>query len=311
MQISKVEMKTHCVGRHLIDMPISFSATPLTIGSFKMTEQGAEGPSVDVTVHAGLTPSQFAKQVQKRLSELRDSGSDTADVFRLQQRLSDQATIFRVQRIDDAYVSEINFLTGTSWVIARLKSYRNQFQAAEEKLIKFAAAVRANDAGSLDMQRQGFCLGPVTLLGDFSDERARFVFRNDMEKGVGFDMSVDTYREDSPKKLLTRVSGPDSLLSKLGLRPAVLRERDLTVGGMRAQEWLGSAELEEQQNGKSLKFVLETMRSKPARNQPSIHLTYETGQPLEDGSAAPTTIADKDAIQLWDSVVKSIRPLVP
>jgi hypothetical protein len=193
-------------------------------------------------------------------------------------------------------------------VTAELKSYRNQFLAAEDTLERFAAAFKDNGNG---LEHHGFCLGPVVVLGDFKEERANFMFENGLEKGVDFEIAVDTYREDEPKALLARVSGSDSLLSKFSLQHSVLRARELTVAGMRAEEWLGSADLGEQQSEKSLKFVLETMRPSPEKMKPSIHLTFETGQPLEDGSAAPTIMSDEDAIRLWDSVVRSLRPLGP
>jgi hypothetical protein len=310
MLIEKENMTTHCIGRHVIDMPSSFLPSPITTGIFKAMGRDAQDPSFEVIVRAtGLTRSQFAAAVRKRRTELTTSDSDTVNVPRLEKALSEEATLFRVQRIDDAYISEIYFLRGPSIVIVSLDSYRGQFLAAEESLIKFAAGIKEKGENISGTQPRGFCIGPLILTGEFIEERANFIFRSDLHKGVDFDISIDTFRKDDATSLLARVSGPDSLLTKFNVRHAVLRTRELTVAGMRAQEWLGWAKLGEEQDGKALKFVLETMRPTPDKASPGIHLTFETGQPLEDGSTAKTLIPDEDAMRLWDAVVTSIRPM--
>ena len=75
---------------------------------------------------------------------------------------------------------------------------------------------------------------------------------------------------------------------------------------MRAQEWLGSAKISEEDE-KTLQFNLETMRATPGKMTPSLTVSFETAQPLEDGRPTKTTISDDEAIQLWDSVISSIR----
>jgi hypothetical protein len=277
------------------------------MGTFKLAEKEPGDPVIDVIVRADhLNPKTFGKEVQKRSYELKDSGSAKIDVLREVKPLSDRATLFRVQRTDDAYVSELNFLIGSSMVTAELKSYRNQFLAAEETLAKFASSFKALD--QLPPGRNGFCLGPVVLMGEFRLETADFAFRSANEKGSDFSVRVDTYGRDEVKPLLARVSGPDSLLSKFSLKHSVLRQRELNVAGMRAQEWLSAVDLGDRQPERSLKFVMETMRSAPNKTNPRIHLTFETGHPLDDGSLAPTTIPDDVAVERWDAVVASLRP---
>jgi hypothetical protein len=301
------EMKAHCVGRHVVDMPSSFLPSQVTNGIFKAIRLNAQDPSFEVIVReTGLTREKFASEVQKRRAELRNSSSDTVDVLRLEKALSDEATLFRVQLIDDAYVSEINFLRGSSIVTVSLDSYRGQFLAAEESLIKFAEAIKEKNEEISSAQPQGFCLGSVIITGEFKEENGSFLVRDG--KGNAFGIEIDTYKADESVPLLKRVSGPDSLLTKFDVRHTVLRARERTVAGMRAQEWLGWTKLGEQEDEKTFGFALETMRPAADKTTPSIHVSFDTGQPLEDGSATKTVISDEEAIQLWDSVVKSIRP---
>jgi hypothetical protein len=89
----------------------------------------------------------------------------------------------------------------------------------------------------------------------------------------------------------------------------VLRARERVVAGMRAHEWLGWAKISDEPDAKTLKFALDTMRSKPGRFQPGISITFNTAKALDDGTPTKTLVSDDEAIQLWDTVIDSIRPL--
>lgn len=297
-------IKTHCLGRHVFDMPDSFVAASIASGVFKMESQGPQTPAFDVVAYAtGVTQPQFPVEIAKRRAELKNAGSETTNILKLDKAIGDDANIFRVQVIDDAYVSEINLLRGSSLVRVRLESYENQYLVAEENLIKFAAGIKAA-AGE---KTSGFCLGSVVVTGDFKIENGSFLFRNGA--GADFDIDIDTYAQDSRDTLLQRMSGPSSLLSIFDVRHSVLRSGERTVAGMRAQEWLGWAKVTEAQDVKTLKFTLETIRPKPAKAAPRITVTFDTAQPLENGTPTKTLFSDEEAIQLWDSVIRSIRPV--
>jgi hypothetical protein len=121
-------------------------------------------------------------------------------------------------------------------------------------------------------------------------------------------VDIDTYTPDDKIPLLARMSGPDSLLAAFDVRHKVLRTGERIVAGMHAQEWLGWAKISDDPDAKTLKFVMDTMRPKPSREAPGISLTFNTATALEDGTPTKTLLSDDEAMQLWDSVVDSIRP---
>lgn len=304
LSLQNKEMKTHCLGRHVVDMPDSFVASSITSGLFKMAGHGPQDPAFDVVIRATeVTQPQFSLELAKRRTELTNASNETTNVLRLDKAVGDDANIFRVQVIDDAYVSEINLLRGSSLVRVRLESYENQYLLAEENLIKFAAGIQTAPVE----KPSGFCLGPVVVTGDFKTENGSFLFRNGA--GADFDIDIDTYARDTSDTLLQRMSGPSSLLSIFDVRHSVLRSGERKAAGMRAQEWLGWAKVTEEQDVKTLKFTLETMRPKPAKAAPRITVTFDTAQPLENGTPTKTLFSDEEAIQLWDSVISSIRPV--
>ena len=306
MSIKNEVERTHCIGRSLITLPSSFAASPVATGIFKLGEIGGRAGSIDVEVHDGeFSNEQFDNKVQMRRIELKNKEDGAVDNLRLDKRLDSGANLFRIQQIDNAYVSEVNMLRGSSMVTLRLESFHDKYLEAEEVLGRLIKDIHAIDINNSSKSGPGFCLGGVKITGDFSSESGSFRFRDG--KGAIFGVEIDTYGLDGEPPLLMRMSGPDSLLYVFDVKHKVLRAGERIVAGMRAQEWLGWAKISDEPEAKNFKFALDTMRTKPGRLAPSISLTFDTAQPLEDGTQTKTVISDDEAMRQWDAVVDSIK----
>lgn len=306
-KLEKEIMKTFCVGRHLIDFPVGYESPTVTTGIFSESDSGKEDAAMDVLVTSDeISLSEFNLSVHQRGEYLRKRSGETLDVFKLQKKIDDTATIFRIQEIDDAYVSEMMFLRGRTKIVVRLDSYRDQFLQAEKRLLNLFENTREMRMEGKAVSTSGFCLGNIEIAGNFKRERGNFLFRNG--KGEDFDLVIDTYLPDDKLDLHSRMSGSKSLLRKFDVNPVILRTRELKVAGMRSQEWLGWINLGEEVEEKTFGFALESMRDVPATGYPSLHLEFDTGKLLEDGSPTRTLISDTQAVQRWDAVVASIRP---
>lgn len=301
-------MILRCVGRSLIEMPKSFEGASVFMGGFRDIGSRFNDPRFDVVVQSKpFSKTEFVSEVQRRIAELKEKAGDTVDVFKYEKQIDENTAIYRVQEIDDAYVSEIKILVGKSLATVSLNSHKNQYIDAENRLLKLSRRVKefAGDVSKLTIQE--FCLGPVIIDGDFSTENGKFLFKHGDDSD--FQIDINTYAADEEKPLLTRMSGPDSLLRIFDVNHKVLRSGERNVANMHAQEWLGWAKLREQEDTKSLQFTLETMRPKPAKTTPKINVTYNSGNYLPGGEIAKATISDDHAIELWDRVVNSIRPI--
>lgn len=298
------EVKTHCVGRHSIGIPASFSISPTVTGIFQLPSAGAQDPVVDVVVQSEeMTKMKFKKLVHERRLELQESESETVDVLRYDTEISDELTLFRVQEIGDAYFSELYFLRGPAMIKLRLESFRNGFIEAEEKLLKLSDAIKARP--SERNGEAGFCLGPVVLDADLARENVSFVFRDN--SGVVIGVDLDTYGRDESLSLLGRMSRDSSILRELKVRLEVLRARERSVAGMLADEWLGVGYLGNREEERTFKFMLETKRKNPSKTTPSISLSLDSAQSLKDGTPTTTKIGNEDALELWDRMVDSIQ----
>jgi len=297
--------KTHCVGRHVVSIPSSFSASNIITGIFKFEGASAQDPEIDVLVQSDITTkAKFDSLVQQRRGELNRSESKTVNVLRSDKVLPSGATLFRVQEIDDAYFSEIYFLRGTAMVKIRLESYDNSYLSAEEQMIKLAAAI-VERAPSGAEDNLAFCLGPVLINSNLSQEVANFTFRDN--DGLVLEIDIDTFSRDDSVPLLSRISRDSSVLQDLQIRTEVLRAGERKVAGMSADEWLGVGYLGNNASERGLKFMLETKRKNPGKSTPSISLSLDSAQPLRDGTPTTTKVKDQEALHIWDEIVDSIR----
>lgn len=303
--VEKLPMAPHCIGRTVISLPASYVLADGGTGVFKLASQGEQDGPINVTVRASrLTPAQFKAALANHRGELLAKATPTVDLLKHEQDFDARGTLFRIQNIDDAYRSEISFLVGSSFVTASLDSYGNKFLKAEEALTAFANAV--HEADRADAGQGAYCLGPIRIAGNLTSESARVLFRSDAFKGTSFGLTTDTYQPDDAKTLLKRMSGPDSLMTAFEVGQTELRARELTIGTVRAQEWLGFMKTKPKQGGKKYIFALETMRDVPSKQAPHLHVAFDTGDALEDGSYAPVTLSNEEAMAMWDAVVGSI-----
>ena len=299
------KMTTRCVGRNLISIPDIYRESAITTGFFRAAGADKQSSSFEVMVRAGkYSYPQFHSEVQKRRIEMTRGGSENVNVVRLERELTDGSILMRLQEIEDAYVSEVNFLRGENMVTVKLESYHDKYLEAEGRLIEFASRFKAIDKS---WRNSGFCLGGVEVTGEFNSESGSFWFLDGY--GSDFEIEIDTYAKDDKTTLLERMNGPNSLLAVFDVNHKVLRARERSVAGMRDQEWLGWAKISDEPEAKTLKFALDTMRAKPSRAQPSISITFNTAKALDDGTPTKTLVTDDEATQLWDAVIDSIKSL--
>lgn len=299
------EMQTVCMGRHQMDLPKEFEQSMGSISIFTPQNLPDGGAPIDVAVKSGkIDPGAFKLEVDKRHVELKELQNELTDVVKEVIQVNKETTIFRVMRIDDAYKSEMHLWKGGTYVVATTKSFRNTFKQAEERLLALAAniEVTANAAPG------AFCLGPVAIKGNYAGEDGRLSFRNKLTPDMLLTVTVETYKRDSSKPLLVRMSGGNNLLAQFSANHKALRKGELQVAGMRAQEWLGWVMLGKQGDHKSYGFALETLRPAPGPMQPRIFMEFKTGKQGGVPTLPNSALSDDEAISLWDAIVKTIRP---
>lgn len=302
--LQKAEMRSHCIGRYMVDLPKDFDAVAGFTGSIEPSGGNDLETRIEIqTVAIGLDRRGFEAAMMQRRQEL------AADSFGHTNTLEDVfngpsgSVLFRILRIKDAYLGEIDTLIDGTHVRMTANSYHGTFQRVEKELFVFLSRlVPTRFAGPDD-----FCAGTFSIKGANTVEMAEFAYRSVQRPDVFIKVQTDTFAPYSATPLLSRINGADSLLKLFDIRHRVLRQGYVTAAGMRAQEWLGAARLEED-GPVEYKFSLETLGTAYGSIGPSILVDLTSGKIHGRGEKSANPLREASALQIWDAVIGSLRP---
>jgi hypothetical protein len=294
------ETRMFCIGRHLISLPVDFDQMLPVSATLKISNRPERETTIEVDVRqTDATATSFQKAVSQRQGEINASATNSTDVLKQVVRSERGDVLFRILMIRDSYSSELHLLIGTNYVTLDAKSYHAGFAEVEQKLFSYAKTLVASAAMKTSTP-SGFCLGTAVLNGEHEGETATFLFRSTKRPAIAISVEIDTYTPDESPDLLGRVNGPNSLLKIFDVRNKVLRQGEVKVAGMNAQEWLSTVMLGENRDNKQASFVLETKRPHPGPEAPHIRVEMNvTGEEVIP--------SDKQLIDLWDLITKSVR----
>jgi hypothetical protein len=155
----------------------------------------------------------------------------------------------------------------------------------------------------------GYCLGAVVIDSNQDDEQGNTYMTIDRYP----DLLVEFFNEG------LALDRPDEQLAKRtqianGYSPIhVLRNRDITPGGMTAHEWLARMTDHDHDDIEMLSFAAESIRPSPALIRPYLNITFGTGGQLgrgpevDIGKYVSSSLTLKEAMALWDTMIQSIR----
>lgn len=302
-KMENVEMISHRIGRLIVDFPAEFGSDGGATAIIIPRDNNPLASKMEVhIVSTGASQQQFANAVSSRKLELLKAGADDENALKETLKRTDGSVLFRILKVGSAYTSELNELVGNTHVRITAVSYHGTFDKVESALYHFAASIVPVSSG----KASDFCLGAISIGGTNQEESAQFFYRSTQRPDLRIEASLDTFQSDPEKPLLARMSDDASLLKIFDLKHRTLRKNELTVAGMRAQEWLGVARLGNEENTE-YNFVLETLRPIPGPSMPSMQIQLMSGQYNMAGVKQPNSLDDESALQLWDPIVKSIR----
>ena len=303
-------MRTHCVGRYLIDLPADFeqmlvSDVELTYGMDKNFR------TVNVTVAraAGSQPS-FDGIVNKRASELAadyhfKSPSKTMLAFR--QRLNETTALVRSYDSPDMldyFKAELFAEKGFSVGLFKADIFKTDTpDDIEAKVLKVVE--RTSFAPSPDQAGRGTCLGPMLIDAGQDGERLTLAFRSKSVPDVLIEVDMNSMLAKSDGGLLKRWDSKAGMLNKLDFHSTTLRRGTVAVGGMPGEELLNKGK---EQGHVVRGFTAEALQTKPATfSTPSLAISMNMGGQLESSDYVDASWSDEGAMAIWDAIVKSIR----
>lgn len=303
--MDKIEMTPHRIGRLTVDLPAEFAPDGEVSAILIPSSGNALMSKLEVhVVSSGTSRQEFDRAVAQRKEDLAKAGTDTENALKESFKTKDGSVMFRILKVADGYIAELDKLVADNYVRISAVSYDGTYQQVEATVDHFASLIVPTNVS----KATDFCLGAVAVRGANAEESAEFSYRSKLRLDLKVEVSIDTFQPDASRSLIARMSDGSSLLNIFDVNHRVLRKDELKVAGMRAQEWLGVAELGGK-SGTEYKFVLETLRPTPGPLTPAMQVQLLSGQYDRAGAKLQNSLDDATALQLWDPIIKSIRTM--
>jgi hypothetical protein len=304
-------MKTHNIGRQLIDLPEGFEVLP---GSQATLYFGLTQDAVEIAVELLArvsTAEDFTARVQQRVAELaaaRHRPLNRPMLIREQTLARGRLHLVRSYMnglLTDVFKSEVFCRVGSAIAHLETLSEADIADATEQRLLQLSTEVSAVDAAS--QAGRGFCIGPLLFGTRHDQEIASVYFRSTVVPEVLITLFVNALSPNPDPSLLARWDQNRSVLSRLvpGM-PTALRRGPVSLAGMAGSEELLTRS---HVNGRFVfQFKAESRRPHPAMATPLLSLTLDT-EPNGRPETWPKPGWDEaQALAVWDAAVHSLRP---
>jgi Tle cognate immunity protein 4 C-terminal domain/Tle cognate immunity protein 4 N-terminal domain len=302
-------MRTHCVGRFLIDLPEDFEQTP---GSDMELVYGLDTNFRKVKIQVVRpfnTEPSFEAVVNKRASELASQEhfkAESKSMLVVKRRLSDKSVLIRSFTSPDllnAFKAELFSEVGSALAVFSDDVFKRDVpEEIETKILRVAEQTRVISKSS--ETGRGTCFGP--LLVDAKQDGEIFIvgFLSKQRPDMDIDIYINSLTAASDGGMLKRWDGRAGLLKDLGFKMDTLRRGKVAINGQPGEELLSAGK----EKGHVIRvFSAESVRTEPATfAKPDFSISLNMGGE-RDGVHRDASLSESDALKTWDAIVKSIR----
>jgi len=317
-------MRTHCVGRYLIDLPESFAwaETPDATLYYGLD---ADHKTVDVRIiDCAATREEFIAGVTTRAREIASEENEVSGESMLvrNEELKDGNVLLRYfdSTLSDSYHRhEIHvFLQGVHVMLAAA-SFEGMVEPVEQRLKKLSSQISLIESSN----GPGLCLGPVRINADHDHEEISTYARDKRRPDVLFSVYMSAITPDQEEGLIDQIEREKEALAT---PPKFLRKGATELGGMKAEEAL----MRFNEDGITMhSFAIWSKRREPSFEHPTITLSLSTGGELPGDLRPPdplrygihdedtphelpartvtSSLGDEEAMSMWDAIVRTVR----
>jgi hypothetical protein len=307
-----------CVGRLLFDLPADIELkgdVELYYGLDKDFDTAMVKP-----LKEGVDQAAFEKIVAERIAELtQDYNASSASKNMLSgvRKIDDQTVmILAYTELPGTYVSEALIRRGQAVGIVKRDVYNNADMGGrtddpadiEAKVLALAQRITAvgDDPARIGT---GTCIGGLLIDADHDGEVFTLGARSSRHRDVTLGIDMNSIIAKSDGGMLARWDSKADMIDKLTRGALHTSRRGATTMASRPAEELltygrnTAGKLERT-------FNAETRLLKPSSfAEPQFHIDMHMGgQDPETGAYVDPSFSEPDALELWDAILKSIRP---
>jgi hypothetical protein len=306
---ARQQMKTHSIGRHLIDLPDGFEAlagnrVDLYFGL------DADASKITASLWARLASNDdFIARVRKRLSEL---AAERHDVLDKPMLIRDKASAdgklhlirsYKNDLLSDVYRSEVFCRVDSA--IAHLETRSDEGHADETERHLLGVAARISGHPVPPSTGRGFAVEPFLIAADQAQEIGALNFRSAAAADVLITLRINALTPNPEPGLLARWDRNFSAFLRAAPgAPATIRRGAIPIGAMAGDELLTKAQM----NGRRvMKLNAESRRDKPGLATPLMSLVCDT-EPVGPAERWPQPVwSEEETVKIWDEITRSIR----
>jgi hypothetical protein len=300
---------TVCVGRFLLDLPVSLELAG-DVELYYGLDKNFRTVKVEVLRQSGATPT-FEALVKKRQVELMSvkyPEAPSGNMLALSKSVGEKTMLIRAHdssQLPGYFKSEIYREIGGAVVVFSGDVFKkDKPEDIEAKVLRVAERSQFLDLATTAPPMPGTCIGNVVI--NAGQDREDFTMMgggSDQWPDVSMRFSSNSISNGSDGGLFKRLADKASMLDALGAHTDELRRSRPTFGGMPAQEILEKGI----DHGKIFRsFTIESMPPKADFGSPSMQLNMSMGGQV-DYEYRDATWSDREATMIWDAIIKSVR----
>lgn len=307
-------MRTHCIGRYLIDLPEEYVMTPgseLTL--YYGLGKDFEKVLVQVQRQSGELP-ELDKLVRKASGEFQSQHhfkTPTKNRLALVKELDKNSVL--VQAYDGSRQLEyyrFQLYARRGEAVIRLEGFNYPDTHRTPEYVEnqlFHVAQNTRFAASHEQAGTASCLGTAVIDAKQDGEVYSLTFKSEKHPDVLFSIDMNSLPEKGDGGLLHRVDGKAGLLRALDFSSSTLRRGKRQIAGRAGEELLDAGK----ERGKVQRhFVAETLVTEPSKiNRPVFAISMSIGgqQVRDSNDYLDPSLNEKESLAWWDAVVGSIR----
>jgi len=300
---STPQPNTYCLGRFLIDLP----------NDAEIVAQTAEYRGDKIKVERQQSPKAFQEMISEKEKALRATKHETdpsllKHISRNNDGTSAVFVFWGKPFSEHVYETEVYAWEKGQCFLAKGRADSDRLDMAVDFANRTLSELRYRDPKEIPTE-PGFCIERGLFSGEPAMphyERAEVSFRLKGHPDVVVNASTWMVMKEDREDLLDRIDRKkkDTALIDLFNMIKVLRRGQHPVNGMAAEEYLQSIPAGE--TFSTHMFRWETTGKYHDLYAPEIIVEFRTGK-TKDFEERPPTLSDKQAIELFDSIVNSIR----
>lgn len=304
-------MRTHCIGRLLIDLPEDFEHSPLSEVElvYGLDENWRK---VKVTVPR-IDESQPTLQAlkAKQVAELTaryEADTPTKNMLALTRAVDSETELVRAHResLSSFDVHVFRQIASAVGLFESASYKKDKPEDIETRLLSIAQSTRY--VADPSTAGKGTCLGPLLIDAGQDGEWFMLSFHSPKDPVLHIGVNMNSLRAEAEDGgLIARTDRRTTeFLRPMGIKLDFIRRGKVLLAGGPGEE---QAFRYEENGVKYLSFAAEVLQSSPATFAvPVINVEMKLGGQLLSGEYRGASMSEKDALALWDAIIKSIRP---